>query len=248
MSGHDLIHPVAAVVVAAALMLAPPTAAACGWWGDSVDDIEDPVVVSPDGAPMPGAITTGPEQMARQSAAYRQGNGVPRDLVLARRWAQMAAEAGHAGAMNDLGQMMEAGLGGDGDQAAAAHWYGAAARRGSAEAQHSLAVMLREGRGVGPDPVAAEAWLRRSARQGHVAAASDLSGMIWAGLIVARAPNEGCFWWLVALGQGQQGVAERCRQEQPTISHEAFGAVQARAAAWKPDREGSGTISPEGGS
>ena len=132
MPKHDLTHPAAAVLVAAALVLAPVAAFACGWWGDGESDGEESVVVGPDGAPVAEAEPLGPEQMARLSAAYRQGDGVPRNLVLARQWAQRAAEAGHAGAMNDLGQMFEAGLGGVGDQAAAAHWYGASARRGIA--------------------------------------------------------------------------------------------------------------------
>ncbi|MFB3132545.1 MAG: hypothetical protein ACE10K_08500 [Rhodothermales bacterium] len=75
-------------------------------------------------------------------------------------------------------------------------------------------------------------WLRRSALQGHASAASDLSGMIWAGLVAARSPDEGCFWWLVASPEGDQGAAERCRQAQPALSNEALRAVQARAAAW----------------
>ena len=82
------------------------------------------------------------------------------------------------------------------------------------------------------DLVAAEGWLRRSALQGHASAASDLSGMIWAGLVAARSPDEGCFWWLVASPEGDQGAAERCRQAQPALSNEALRAVQARAAAW----------------
>jgi TPR repeat protein len=183
--------------------------------------------------------------MARLSTAYRQGNGVPRDLALARRWAQKAAEAGHIGAMNDLGQMSEAGLGGLKDETLAAHWYGAAAQYGIAGAQHSLA---REGRGAARDLAAAEGWLRRSAQQGHATAAADLSGMIWAGQATVRSPDEGCFWWLVASREGQQGAAERCRQAQPALSDEALSAVQARAAAWKPGKEGSDAPLQEGGS
>lgn len=248
MSRYDLTHLAAAIMVFAALVLIPPVAFGCGWWGDGEDDGEDSVVVGPDGMPVEDSGPASPEQMARLASAYRQGDGVPRDLTLARRWAQRAATAGHAGAMNDLGQMLEAGLGGPGDEAAAVRWYGEAARRGIAGAQHSLAVMLREGRGAERDLVAAEGWLRRSARQGHAAAASDLSGMIWSGAVAARSPGEGCFWWLVASREGQQGAAERCRQAQPALSDQALRAVQARAAAWKPGREGSGVISREGGS
>ncbi len=244
MPRHDLTHPAAAVLVFAALMLTPPAAFGCGWWGDSVDDTDESVVVGPDGTLVEDSEPLGPGQMARLSAAYRQGNGVPRDLTLARRWAQRAAEAGHAGAMNDLGQMLEAGLGGPRDEAAAARWYGEAARSGIAGAQHGLAVMLRDGRGVERDLVAAEGWLRRSALQGHASAASDLSGMIWAGLVAARLPDEGCFWWLVASREGDQGAAERCRQAQPALSDEALRAVQAQAAAWTPGRQG-GVVEPQ---
>jgi TPR repeat protein len=225
-----------AALVFAVLALAPQPAFGCGWWGDSIDDPDDAVEVGPDGAPVEDSEPASPGQMARLSAAYRLGGGVPRDLAVARRWAQRAAEAGHAGAMNDLGQMLEAGLGGPRDEAGAARWYGEAARRGIAGAQHGLAVMLRDGRGVERDLVAAEGWLRRSALQGHASAASDLSGMIWVGLVAARSPEEGCFWWLVASGEGHRDVAERCRQEQPALSDEALRAVQARAAAWKPGR------------
>jgi TPR repeat protein len=225
-------------VISVALALAPRLALGCGWWGDSADESDDAVVIGADGAPVQDSELSNPDEMARLSAAYRQGNGVPRDLAVALLWARRAAEAGHAGAMNDLGQMLEAGLGGPSDAAAAARWYGEAARRGIAGAQHSLAVMLRDGRGVERDLVAAEGWLRRSALQGHASAASDLSGMIWAGLVAARSPDEGCFWWLVASPEGDQGAAERCRQAQPALSSEALRAVQERAAAWKPVASG----------
>jgi TPR repeat protein len=248
MHRHNPTYSVVAVLAFAAVTLSPPTAFGCGWWGDGESDGEESIVVGPDGTPVAEAEPAGPGQMARLSTAYRQGNGVPRDLGLARRWAQKAAEAGHIGAMNDLGQMSEAGLGGPKDEALAAHWYGAAARHGIAGAQHSLAVMLREGRGIERDLAAAEGWLRRSAQQGHATAAADLSGMIWSGLAAARSPDEGCFWWLVASSEGLENAAERCRQAQPTLSDEAFRAVQARAAAWKPGKEGTDAESQEGGS
>jgi TPR repeat protein len=248
MPKHDLTHLAAAVLVATTLVLAPMAAFACGWWGDGESDGEESVVVGPDGEPVVEAEAVGPDQMARLSTAYRQGNGVPRDLALARQWAQRASEAGHVGAMNDLGQMIEAGLGGSEDQAAAARWYVAAARSGSAGAQHSLAAMLRDGRGVERDPVAAEGWLRRSALQGHALAASDLSGMIWSGAVAPWATDEGCFWALVASREDLEVAAEHCRKAQPTLSDKALRAVQARAAAWQPGRESSVANSPEGGS
>lgn len=247
MRGYDLTHRAAAFLVIAALTLTSPPALGCGWWGDGEDDDEDAVIVGADGVPVEAFVPAIPDKMARLSAAYRQGDGVHRDPVLARRWAQRAAEAGHAGAMNDLGQMLEAGFGGPSDEAVAAHWFGEASRRGIAGAQHSLAMMLHEGRGVERDPEAADAWLRHSARQGHVSAASDLSELIWSGAIAARSPDEGCFWWFVALREGHQRAKDRCRQAQPTLSDEAVRALQAQAAAWLPNREDSMIESRERG-
>jgi hypothetical protein len=72
--------------------------------------------------------------------------------------------------------------------------------------------------------------------------------MIWAGQAAERSPDEGCFWWLVASREGQQGASDHCRQAQPALSGEALRAVQARAAAWKPGKEGSDAPLQEGGS
>jgi len=235
---HKLALSAAIGLVFAALALAPPVAFACGWWGDGEDEGEDDVIlVVPDSASSTASEPTDPEEMARLSSAYRLGDGVPRDPALAREWAQKAAEAGHAGAMNDLALMLETAFGGPKDEAGAASWYARAAAHGVADAQHSLARMLRDGRGVPRDPVAAEKWLRRSAGQGHAAAAADLAEWIWAGSVTARSPEEGCFWWLVALDQGYEGTAERCRRARPGLSDKTFRAVRARAAAWVPGGE-----------
>lgn len=248
MRKYDLAHFTAPVLVLSVLLFNPLIASGCGWWGDSADEVDEAVVVGPDGTPVEDTETIAPDQMARLSNAYRQGDGVPHDLTLARVWARRAAEAGHVGAMNDLGQMLEAGLGGPMDAMEAARWYREAAWQGNAGAQHSLAVALRQGNGVESDLVAAEGWLRRSAGQGHVSAAKDLSGMIWDGLAAARSPGEGCFWWLVALSQGYEGDAERCRQAQPMLSDKAFRTLQVRAANWKHGRTGNVDEPVEGGS
>jgi len=231
----------AIVAIVAALALTAPVAAACGWWGDGDTDGDDEaIVVSPDGASETSWEPSNGIEMARLSAAYRHGDGVPRDPVLARWWAQRAAEAGHAGAMNDLGQMLEDGFGWSKDEVVAAYWYRRAARHGVAPAQHSLAMMLRDGRGVERGLVAAERWLRSAASLGHGAAGAELAGMIWDGTLVARAPDEACLWWLVALRRGHAGSPGRCRQAQPTLSDGAFRALEARAVAWQPHKTETG--------
>lgn len=228
--------PLRLALLAGVLVLTPRPLAACGWWGDSAEETDSAVVVGPEGEVVRASEPDTPEEMARLSRAYREGEGVPEDPILARLWARRAAEAGHAGAMNDLSQMLEAGLGGQVNEEEAVSWYRQAAERGIAEAQHSLAMMLRAGRGAERDPAAADHWLRRSAAQGHASAAAELAMLVWSGEVAPQAPEEGCFWWLVALRQGQPGEAERCREERPDLSDEAFHALEVRAAAWRPGR------------
>lgn len=221
-------------LLAGTLVLAPRPLVACGWWGDSAGESDSADVVGPEGEIVSSSEPETPEEMARLSRAYREGDGVPEDPILARLWAQRAAEAGHAGAMNDFGQMLEAGLGGWADEREAVAWYKEAAERGVAEAQHSLAMMLRAGRGVARDPAAADRWLRRAAARGHASAAAELATRIWEGEVARQSPDEGCFWWLVALRQGHPGEPQRCRDARPGLSDEAFRSIQARAAAWRP--------------
>lgn len=225
--------PVVPALLAGMLVLAPQSLPACGWWGDSTGESGGAVVVGPEGEVVKPTEPDSPEEMARLSRAYRVGDGVPKDSILARLWARRAAEAGHAGTRNDLGQMLEAGIGGCENQADAVTWYHKAAEQGIHEAQHSLAMMLRAGRGANSDPTAADRWLRRSGAQGHASAAVDLATRIWSGEIAPQEPEKGCFWWLVALRQGHAGKPDRCREECPNLSDEAFRALEARAAAWQ---------------
>ncbi|MFQ5624199.1 MAG: tetratricopeptide repeat protein [Paracoccaceae bacterium] len=206
---------------------------ACGWWGDGeMDHDDEAILIVPGGAAALPEMPDDPEQMARLSAAYRQGRGVAQDDGLAFEWARRAAEAGHVGAMNDLGQMYEIGIAGEIDNSAAVRWYRKAAELGSAAAQHSLASMLRDGRGVEIDEASANAWLRRAAEYGHPSAAGELASLIWHGEIPARFTAEGCFWWLVAVREGLEAPAERCLEETPGMTREMFRVLDDKAGAW----------------
>jgi TPR repeat protein len=69
---------------------------------------------------------------------YRRGEGVPRDLVQARRWYEAAAGHGYAEAQFQLGVMWETATGVPPDLAQARHWYAAAERAGHERARDSL--------------------------------------------------------------------------------------------------------------
>ena len=222
-------RPILAALALATLAAATP-AGACGWWGESVGE-KPPESVTTNKSDLAKLDTSTPEGMAQMAHAYRLGQGVPQDDLVARRWMTRAARAGDAGAMNDLGQMFEMGIGGPEDQAGAARWYGAAAEAGIAQAQHSLALMLFEGRGVARDSARAGQLLRGAAQAGHATAAADLAFRIWAGDIAPQAPHEGCLWSLVAGRLGANGGAETCRRQEVGLSEDALSSLAKQAAA-----------------
>ena len=220
-------RPILAALALATIASANPVGA-CGWWGESVGEKPQESVVI-DKSDLAKLDTSTPEGMERMAHAYRAGQGVPQDDLVARRWMTRAARAGHVGAMNDLGQMLEMGIGGPEDQSEAARWYAAAAEAGIAQSQHSLASMLFEGRGVARDAARAERLLRLAARAGHATAAADLSFRIWQGEIAPQELHEGCLWSLVAGLGGANGGAETCRSHEAGLSEEALGALAVQA-------------------
>ena len=214
--------------LAFALVLAAGPGLACGWWGESIGETTLKSVVT-NKSDLAKLDTSTPEGMARMAHAYRLGQGVPQDDLVARRWMTRAARAGHVGAMNDLGQMLEMGIGGPEDQTEAARWYESAAEAGNAMARHSLAMMLFEGRGVARNPQRAERFLRLAAQGGHKSAATDLADRIWDGEIAPKEPHEGCLWSLVAEKLGADGGAENCRGREPDLGDAALAELEQRA-------------------
>lgn len=77
------------------------------------------------------------------------------------------AEAGHADAQYELGNMYLLGHGVQKDAATAAHWYHHAAQQGHVEAQYSYGLMLLDGNGVTEDTREGFDWVFKAAFSGH---------------------------------------------------------------------------------
>ncbi len=210
-------------------MVVPAPSLACGWWGESLGE-KNPDAMIVEGQSAKPDLST-PEGMAQMARAYRIGDGVPQDDLVARRWAGLAARAGHVGAMNDFAQMLEQGIGGPPDLAQAAAWYDRAAEAGNPQAMHSLAHMYFEGRGVTADAAKAAALMRRSAAAGHASAAEELAQMLWRGDLAEREPDEACLWWLVADLKTPSGGAETCKGHDPGLTDERIERLRQRAVA-----------------
>lgn len=69
---------------------------------------------------------------------YRRGEGVPVDLVQARRWYEAAATQGYVEAQFQLGTLWETATGVAPDLVEARRWYALAARAGHERARESL--------------------------------------------------------------------------------------------------------------
>jgi TPR repeat protein len=105
-----------------------------------------------------------------------RGEGVPKDLGLARDWFAQAADAGHAKAQTNLGIMIFNGMGGRANPAEALTWFERAARQNLPEAQYYLGVHLYDGDAGRHDQPGGLDWLRRAARQGQAEAQEVLRG------------------------------------------------------------------------
>lgn len=127
------------------------------------------------------AVFAGPDGPGRIEAAARAGlveaqvlhgqillDGGQHQAAL--NWFRIAADAGHAPAINMLGRCCDQGWGMAPDPARAVGHYRRAAALGLDWGQYNLATALLHGLGVGRDRVAAYALFRQAAAQGHAKA------------------------------------------------------------------------------
>jgi hypothetical protein len=102
----------------------------------------------------------------RMARMYESGQGVARNLVLARHWTERAAHGGNVRAMHDMGVYLARGEGASLDAAGAFRWFRAAADYGVADSQYNLGVLYAQGRGVNADAKEALFWFLVAGRHG----------------------------------------------------------------------------------
>jgi TPR repeat protein len=102
---------------------------------------------------------------------YEKGQGVDKDLTLARTHYLAAAEKGNAKAMHNLAVLYAEGIDGRRDYKTASRWFLRAAERGIADSQYNLAVLLMRGIGVEQNHQDAYKWFALAALQGDREAA-----------------------------------------------------------------------------
>ena len=112
---------------------------------------------------------------------HEKGNGVPKDLALAREWTEKAANGGNVRAMHDLAVFMAEGDGGPQSYAGAVEWFRKAAEFGIVDSQYNLGVLYEQGLGISPNLTEAMFWYEIAGKNGDAGAPAkiaDLSGRI----------------------------------------------------------------------
>ncbi|MEO6873904.1 MAG: lipase maturation factor family protein [Opitutaceae bacterium] len=116
---------------------------------------------------------------AQSSLGYLYISGedpaVRKNATEARRWFELAAAQGLAGAQFNLALIYANGDGGPADPRQAAHWCRLAAEQGLSAAQDRLGVMYIKGEGVPPDEAEALAWFQVAALAGDEEAQGHFS-------------------------------------------------------------------------
>lgn len=109
-------------------------------------------------------------------ASFAARGWVQRDPSQARFWYARAAEQGHVGAQDRLGNMYFHGQGVEQDYIQAAFWFRKAAEQGDADAQYSLGRMYLLGiYGLRRDIAKANFWLKKASEQGLPSASIQLA-------------------------------------------------------------------------
>jgi Sel1 repeat len=92
----------------------------------------------------------------------KQGRGIAKNDEAAVRWFTLAAERGHADALNDLATCFSRGEGVAKDEAKAFEYFQMAAERGSPAGEQNTARMYSMGIGTTKDPIKARFWYERA--------------------------------------------------------------------------------------
>lgn len=104
------------------------------------------------------------------SKLHEKGTGVPKDLTLAREWAEKAARGGNVKAMHDLAVFMAEGEGGDQTYAGAVEWFRKGAEFGIVDSQYNLGVLYEQGLGISPNLTESLYWFMVAAKNGDAGA------------------------------------------------------------------------------
>jgi TPR repeat protein len=193
----------AAVLAAALLGAASPSMAA------GQPTFEEAVALFSDGnfraayeIAAPLATAGNVHAMAMLGSLYENGNGVGKDLSLARAWYEAAAVKGHLGAMFALSLLYLDGRLGKPDMAQGFAWTKKAADAGYPLAEHNLGLLFAGASGNPPDFAEASKWFRKAADHGIADAQYNLGVLYLEGKGVEQNQTQAAEWFKKAALRG----------------------------------------------
>ncbi|MBF9235066.1 tetratricopeptide repeat protein [Microvirga alba] len=163
-----------------------------------------------------------------------EGRGLQKDLTLAARLYERAAQVGFAPAQERLAMLHEKGLGVAKDTKLAAIWYERAALGGNARAMHNLATLLASGINGKPDYSSALRWYAEAAEAG-VRDSQFNMGVLFARGIGTRAdPAKAFKWFALAAMQGDPDAAKKRDDVAARLSAAELSGTKALVEQWRP--------------
>jgi localization factor PodJL len=102
----------------------------------------------------------------RLGSLYEKGQGLARDVQMARRYYALAAEAGNIKAMHNLAVLYAEGIDGKPDYRQASQLFRKAADRGLRDSQYNLGILYARGLGVDQNLAESFKWFALAANQG----------------------------------------------------------------------------------
>ena len=156
------------------------------------------------GKPTVSAMSSPQTSSPSPEELYELGNSYyeKKDYERAIEYFRLAAEQGHAGAQNRLGNCYKNGQGVRHNFIEAVRWYTKAAEQGHAFAQNNLGNCYYRGWGVERDYNEAVKWFRKAAEQGNVYAQYKLGVCYYNGQGVVQDYREAAKWYRKAAEQG----------------------------------------------
>ncbi|HRJ70418.1 MAG TPA: tetratricopeptide repeat protein, partial [Beijerinckiaceae bacterium] len=183
-------------------------------------------------------------------ARYADGRGTARDLKLASRWLEFAAEQGFAPAQYRFGSFNREGLGMQQDAKVAFQWFMKAAEQGHILAMHNLAVLYAEGVNGSPDYASAAAWFRNAAEHGVKDSQFNIAILHVRGLGVVQDMVEAYKWFAIAAQKGDADAIKRRDEVAARLSPNQLEDAKNRVEEFRPrrpDMRANDVGAPEGG-
>lgn len=138
---------------------------------------------------------------------HENGDGMPEDAAMARKWYARGAALGYLKSSCALGNLMIAGKGGPKDVAGGIGLCRKAAEAGNADAQTDLGNYLIAGKIVDRNVIEARKWYTRAAEQDQPNAQFVLGQILWNGDGTPVDYDAAVVWWKRAYAGGRKDAA-----------------------------------------